>query len=86
MSKWLAVMLGVVIGFGTMIPAFAMAVEPDARPDDYPGPCYLSLICENGMTVSCTGQYECDYRSDSPGSPGWVRCDGAGYSCGGDSW
>lgn len=84
MSKWLAVTLGAVIGLGVGVSPIAMAEEPDTA--GYAGPCYLHLVCDNGGSVSCSGQYECDYRSDAPGAPGWVRCDGAGYSCAGDSW
>ena len=84
MSKRLAVTLGIVTALGVGISPLARAEAPEtARPA---GPCYLHLLCDNGGSVSCTGQVQCDYQTDAPGHPGWVRCDGAGYSCGGDSW
>jgi hypothetical protein len=85
MSKWLAVTLGAVIGLGLGVSPIAVAKEQEPN-SAYPGPCYLHLICDSGMSLSCTGAWECDYRSDAPGSPGWIRCDGAGWSCAGDQW
>jgi hypothetical protein len=84
MSKWLAVTLGAVIGLGVGVSSSVAEAEPDAA--GYPGPCYLHLICDSGLSLSCSGVVECDYRTDAPGAPGWIECDGGGWSCNGDIW
>ncbi|QSQ27686.1 hypothetical protein JY651_23475 [Pyxidicoccus parkwayensis] len=84
MSKWLAVTLGAVIGLGVGISPIGKAEAQEAP--GYAGPCYLHLICDNGMSLECSGAWECDYRTDAPGSPGWIKCDGAGWACNGDIW
>ncbi|MCP3100263.1 hypothetical protein LZ198_15440 [Myxococcus sp. K15C18031901] len=86
MKTWLVVTLGAVVGFGALVPPLALAGSAEPSTEDFADPCYLQLICNNGEVLSCHGNWSCTYASDSPGSPGWINCDGAGWGCGGISW
>lgn len=88
MKLWLAISLSAVVSLGVVIPPVALArtTTPEPEVADYDGPCFLELVCNNGSVLRCNGSWECNYQSDSPGSPGWIRCDGAGQGCGGIDW
>ena len=52
------------------------------------GPCTVSVNCQLGggsyYTISCSGQTECEWRTDGPYPTyrGFVKCDGIRTDCG----
>jgi hypothetical protein len=46
----------------------------------FPGPCTVSVPCEDGSTVQCSGQTRCTWFYGNPG-PGFVECDGRRTTC-----
>jgi len=82
MKMWHAVAMSAAVGFGALAPAMAVAGSHGVGSYDVQGPCFLELVCPNGSSISCSGAWACSYSPEA----GWISCDGAGTSCGGDQW
>lgn len=66
MSKWMAVVVAVLTAAGALIPAVAWAYGQKA------GPCTVSVRCNSGQTISCSGQTVCYWKYETGG---FVQCD-----------
>ncbi|MCP3100264.1 hypothetical protein LZ198_15445 [Myxococcus sp. K15C18031901] len=82
MKTWFAVAVSAVVGVGALVPTLAVAGSQGWDVYEVQGPCNVQLVCPNGQSVACSGKWFCNYSPDA----GWVSCDGAGQSCGGDEW